>query len=93
MNEKEQKNKTAEEIIAELDLDERYFPHLSKWKDKEHLLRTLQGIAKSQRMQSGDSGSQSGAGLKYDLSKSYSNEEIHQIVSSVTDMIFIPSSC
>lgn len=38
-------------------------------------------------------GSQSGAGFKYDLSKSYSNEEIHQIVSSVTDMIFIPSSC
>ena len=38
-------------------------------------------------------GSQSGAGFKYDLSKSYSNEEIHEIVSSVTDMIFIPSSC
>ncbi|MFA7136560.1 MAG: hypothetical protein WC125_11970 [Bacteroidales bacterium] len=47
MNEKEQKNKTAEEIIAELNLDERYFPNLSKWEDKEHLLRTLQGIAKA----------------------------------------------
>ena len=32
------------------------------------------------------------AGFKYDLSKSYSNEEIHQIVSSVTDMIlFLPA--
>lgn len=51
------------------------------------------GDSQSQRMQSGDSSSQSGAGFKYDLSKSYSNEEIHQIVSSVTDMIFIPSSC
>jgi len=44
-------------------------------------------------MQSGDSSSQSGAGFKYDVNKRYTNEEIHQIVSSVTDMIFIPSSC
>jgi hypothetical protein len=47
MKEKEQKNKTAEEIIAELNLTEENFPHLSKWKDKEHLLRTLEGIAKA----------------------------------------------
>lgn len=45
------------------------------------------GDSQSQRMQSGDSSSQSGAGLKYDLSKSYSNEEIHEIVSSVTDIV------
>lgn len=42
-------NKTAEEIIAELDLDEQNFPHLSTWKDKQHLLRTLEGIAKASR--------------------------------------------
>ncbi|HOV35535.1 MAG TPA: hypothetical protein PLJ19_03125 [Dysgonamonadaceae bacterium] len=43
----ENNNKTAEEVIAELNLTEEYFPHLSKWEDKEHLLRTLQGIAKA----------------------------------------------
>lgn len=47
MNEKEQKNKTAEEIIAELNLTEEHFPHLSKWENKRHLLRTLEGIAKA----------------------------------------------
>ncbi|MFA6807119.1 MAG: hypothetical protein WCR29_06835 [Bacteroidales bacterium] len=43
----EKNNKTVEGIIAELDLDEENFPHLSSWKDKKHLLRTLKGIAKS----------------------------------------------
>ena len=64
MNEKEQKNKTAEEIIAELNLDERYFPNLSKWEDKEHLLRTLQGIAKA----SGCSLETAAVNLELDLS-------------------------
>ncbi|MFA6807117.1 MAG: hypothetical protein WCR29_06825 [Bacteroidales bacterium] len=40
-------NKTAEQIIADLNLDEENFPHLNSWEDKNHLLRTLQGIAKT----------------------------------------------
>lgn len=40
-----QDNKTTEQIIEELNLTEEDFPHLSCWKDKEHLLRTLLGIA------------------------------------------------
>ena len=51
------------------------------------------GHSQSRRGDIDVSGSQPGAGLREDLNKSYSNEEIHQIVSSVTDMIFIPSSC
>lgn len=51
------------------------------------------GHSQSRRGDIDVSGSQPGAGLREDLNKSYSNEEIHEIVSSVTDMIFIPSSC
>jgi hypothetical protein len=47
------------------------------------------GDSQSQRMQSGDSSSQSRAGLKYDVNKRYTNDEIHEIVSSVTDIILI----
>ena len=40
-------NQTAEQQIASLNLTEQDFPYLTKWTDKEHLLKTLQGIAKA----------------------------------------------
>ena len=40
-------NQTAEQQIASLNLTEQDFPYLMRWTDKEHLLKTLQGIAKA----------------------------------------------
>ena len=36
----------AEKAIAALGLDEKNYPHLTRW-EPEHLYRTLQGIAKA----------------------------------------------
>ena len=42
----EEASKTPAQIIAELNLDPKHFPHLSQW-EPEHLYKTLQGIAKA----------------------------------------------
>lgn len=44
---KETAEKTAEEIIASLNLTEKEFPNLAKYQSKEYLLRVLKGIAKA----------------------------------------------
>lgn len=55
--------RTAEEIIAELNLNEEDFPHLSRW-GAQHLLETLQGIAKA----SGGTLESAAVNLELDLS-------------------------
>jgi len=37
----------AQEELNQLNLNPTDFPCLTKWKDKDHLLKTLQGIAKA----------------------------------------------
>ena len=57
-------NLTAEQIITELNLNEEDFPNLSRWANKEHLARTLEGIAKA----SGRSLETAAVNLELDLS-------------------------
>ena len=58
-----QENKTPEQIIAELNLDEKNFPKLSQW-NPEHLYNTLSRLAEA----SGGTLEQAAINLEIDLS-------------------------